>query len=522
MSGRNAKALPNRTERVLITVLIVIGVLVRLAALDRFPGGVNQDEAYSAYEAYCLLTDGMDSWGYRYPVYLTVWGSGQSALQSYLMMPFIALFGLKLWVFRLPQALCACLSLPVIYALLRRIQGRRTALIGLAFLAICPWHIMMARWGLDCNFAPGLLLMGLYFFVRGLDQPGYLIASGIAYGLSLYAYAAIWVVLPFMLLIHALYLLYVGKLRFNRSLVLGTLILGMMAVPLLLFLAVNWGLIEEVRLPFLSIPRMPLMRGSEVSFSRLYENVYRMVKTFLLQRDDMVWNASDEFGLYYHVSLPFMIAGGIALLVRTVRSLRSRQFDGAVLILVWLMLGAMQGCMIDGNVNRLNFLHFPLILCAVIGLDWMCGVLHGRWRWLGASVAAVYAVSFTLFIGYYFTSFQEKIDGWYDRGLDSALAYAQSCTDGDIRISDRISYPKILFYGRVEPKTFRETVVWRGEPGAFMSVESVDRYQFGSGEGGSDVSVLVADELGDELPEGTEVKVFGRIAVVCPADPVKN
>ena len=217
-----------------------------------------------------------------------------------------------------------------------------------------------------------------------------------------------------------------------------------------------------------------------------------------------------------------MLAGGIALLVRTFRSLRSRQFDGAVLILVWLLLGAMQGCMIDGNVNRLNFLHFPLILCAVIGLDWMCRVLHGRWRWLGASVAAVYAVSFTLFIGYYFTSFQEKIDGWYDRGLDSALAYAQSCTDGDIRISDRISYPKILFYGQIEPQTFRETVVWRGEPGAFMSVESVDRYQFGSGEVGSDVSVLVADELGDELPEGTEVKVFDRIAVVCPADPAKN
>jgi len=516
-----AESQTKKAERYLIAALMLIGMLVRLVALGQFPGGVNQDEAYSAYEAYCLLSDGMDSWGYRYPVYLTVWGSGQSALQSYLMVPMVALFGLELWAIRIPQAVNACISLPVIYALLKRLFDRRTALIGLAFLAICPWHMMMARWGLDCNFAPGLLLLGLCFFAKGVDHPKYYVLSGFAYGLSLYAYATIWVVLPFVLLFHGIYLGYVGKLKLSKALVLGVFILGVMALPLLMFLAVNWGIIEEIRLPFLSVPRMPMMRGNEVSFSNLYENTYRMVKTFLLQRDDMVWNASDEFGLYYHLSLPFMVIGGIVMLIRTAKSIANRQYDGSALILVWLAFGVIQGCLIDGNVNRLNFLHFPLILCAIMGLAWTEKKLRGRWKKLSVCIASAYGISFMLFAGFYFTGFQKQIDSWYDTGLEPALKYAQSMTDEEIRVSDKISYPKILFYGQIEPEVFRETVVWRGEPSAFMSMESVEGFRFGVDDTAmaGNVCILKADELGESLPEGMSVKVFDQIAVLHPADP---
>lgn len=510
-----------RAEAWLIAALTVIGVLVRVVALNRFPGGVNQDEAYSAYEAWCLLEDGMDSWGYRFPVYLTVWGSGQSALQSYLMAGMLALFGPTLWAVRIPIALSACLSLPVIHALLKRLFDRRTALIGLAFLAICPWHIMMARWGLDCNFAPGLILLGLLLFVKGSDNPKYYLASGFVYGLCLYAYATIWVVMPFLLLFHALYLLYVGELKFSRWLVAGVVMLGLMAAPLLLFLAVNWGVVPEIRTAFLSIPKMPQMRGDEVTFTHLYENVYRLVKTFLTQRDGMVWNASDEFGLYYHLSLPFMLLGGAVCLVRAVKSIKERKFDGSALILVWLALGILMGCMIDGNINRLNFLHFPIILCIVLGIARLTAWLKGKWRLLGGVIAAAYAVSFVLFTGYYFTDFQEKLGPAYDAGLEEALAYAKSVTDGEIVVSNEIIYPKILFYAQIEPKTFRETVVWRGEPGAFMRIDTVDRYRFGVNDASmtQGVCIVKAQELEGGLPEGAQAQVFGHVAVVHGADP---
>lgn len=39
-----------------------------------------------------------DSSGYRFPVYLTAWGSGMNALNTYLMIPFMAVFGAEVWV----------------------------------------------------------------------------------------------------------------------------------------------------------------------------------------------------------------------------------------------------------------------------------------------------------------------------------------------------------------------------------------------------------------------------------------
>ena len=514
----------HKAEKYLVFAFILIGVLVRLTALGQYPGGVNQDEAYSAYEAYCLLQDGMDSWGYKFPVYLTAWGSGMNALQSYLMMPLIAVFDLKLWVLRLPQALLASACLPALYALLKRLFDKKTALIGLAFLAICPWHISMARWGLESNLAPGMVLLGFLFFVLGCERPKYYVLSGLFYGLSLYAYATIWPVLPFMIALHSGYAAYTGKLKWNRWLLGGSLLLLLLALPLLLFLAVNWGIIEEIRTPLISVPRILQMRSSDISLDHLYENVYRMVKTFLLQRDDMVWNASNEFGLYYHLSLPFIVVGAVTCLWDAYKSIRSRRFSGHVLVLVWLLCGAALGCVIDGNVNRLNYLHFPLIICAVLGIRGVCTWISKRIKCFPAVLAFVYTISFILFTGFYFTDFQQKIASWYDIGLEPAHAYAQSLTEEEICVSDTISYPKILFYGQIEPDTFRDTVLWSGEPSAFMSMRAVEGYRFGVDEASlkESVCLMKADEIGDNLPEGTQVKFFDCIAVTWPADQVKN
>ena len=166
--------------------ILLVGFAVRLAALGELPCGLNQDEAYAAYNAWSLLHYGVDSAGYRNPVYLVAWGSGMNALETYLMMPFIALFGTDTFVLRLPQALVACLSLVCVYSLGRRTLGRGFALCALAVLATSPWHVMMSRWALESNLAPGFLLFGLYFFVRGMSSPRWLYASAAAYGLSLY------------------------------------------------------------------------------------------------------------------------------------------------------------------------------------------------------------------------------------------------------------------------------------------------------------------------------------------------
>ena len=43
---------------------LLIGIIARAVCLNSIPGGLNQDEAFGAYEAYSLLHYGTDSFGY--------------------------------------------------------------------------------------------------------------------------------------------------------------------------------------------------------------------------------------------------------------------------------------------------------------------------------------------------------------------------------------------------------------------------------------------------------------------------
>ena len=67
-----------------IYIIIGLAILTRFVGLGAFPGGTYTDEAYGAYASYALMTEGICDRGYVYPVYLVAWGSGMSALYSYL------------------------------------------------------------------------------------------------------------------------------------------------------------------------------------------------------------------------------------------------------------------------------------------------------------------------------------------------------------------------------------------------------------------------------------------------------
>ena len=104
---------------ILLFIIFLIGVLVRSFEFGSLPAGLNQDEAYAAYEAHSLLNYGVDSFGYAFPCYFISWGSGMNALESYLAIPFMAIFGSHVWAFRLPQLILSCIDLIAIYLLLK-------------------------------------------------------------------------------------------------------------------------------------------------------------------------------------------------------------------------------------------------------------------------------------------------------------------------------------------------------------------------------------------------------------------
>lgn len=458
-------------QRIMPILLLALGLAVRLYCFGKVPGGLNQDEAFAAYDAWCLLTSGRDSAGYRFPVYLSAWGSGMNALESYLMIPFMALFGTAEWVLRLPQLLVGCLSLWVAYDLTGRVKGERLALCFLGLLAICPWHIMLSRWALESNLAPGFLLFGLYFFVRGLENPRWLPVSAWMYGLSLYCYATIWPIVPLLLLLQLVYCR--KKLSVNPYSMAAVLLLLLLALPLLLFLAVNYGLMEEIRGGLLSIPRMLTMRAGEISLKSIPENLKNLSELLLRQSDGLYWNHAGGLGLIYHLSLPFFLLGLGAALRGLCRRKKEPRLEG--LMLIWLAGGILLGALLHVNVNRVNLIFIPLLFFSAYGIYFLWAKLGRSIPWV---MLAAYGGLFLGFGSFYFGEFADTIPYYFNDGLDAALEAVEE-RPGTVYLDDSVYYSQVLFYTKTDPKQFRETVVYKQYPASYLSARSFDRYVFG-------------------------------------------
>lgn len=79
----------NEKEQLCALLIILIGILIRIADFGNTPCGFNQDEAFAGYEAFSLLNYGIDSAGYHNPCYFVSWGSGMNVLESYIAIPFL-------------------------------------------------------------------------------------------------------------------------------------------------------------------------------------------------------------------------------------------------------------------------------------------------------------------------------------------------------------------------------------------------------------------------------------------------
>ncbi len=462
-----------KTEKAILFLIFFLGAFSRLYRFGIAPPGLNQDEAFAAYESWALLHYGVDSSLHPWPVYLTAWGSGMNALESYLMLPFLALFGVKTWVIRLPQLLLGLSSVPAAFLLGRRFSGTRGGLCAAAMVALCPWHILLSRWALESNMAPGLLLWGLVFFCRGLEDSRFLPLSALLYGLSLYVYSAIWPVMPLFL---GLMLLYAGPKPDRRLLIAGA-VLAALALPLVGFLAVNYGLRDEFSIGPFSVPKLVAARSNEISPANFAHNLRSALQILLHQSDGLKWNSPGCFGLFYPIALPFALLGLGDLARRLIVSLRERRFDPTVLLLLWLAAGILLTALISVNVNRMNFLLMPWALTVALGADALLRLL-GRYGKAGAVLLlTVLLIFFGCFERYYFTDYTVSLRGEFTEGWSEALDAAQE-HDGTVYVTRALHYPKLLLAAEVSPSDFNDSVIYEYYPAQYLSPKSFDRFVY--------------------------------------------
>ena len=499
-------------------IIIIFGIFVRIYEFGTLPAGLNQDEAYAGYEAFSLMKYGKDSFGYAFPCYFTAWGSGMNVLESYLAIPFIKLFGLSVFTFRLPQLICACISLPVFYLLLKEIFNKKYALAGLSVLAICPWHIMLSRWGLESNLAPAFLLFGFYFFVKGIRNNKFFILSAIMYGTALYTYAITWAVVPMTVGLCAAYLLITRQKLMWRYVITAASVLFVMAIPLILFVLVNNGYMEEIKTSFFSVPKMLVMRDSEISTKNLIDpNCWKSFwNVFYKQNDGLPWNSVGDFGMFGFISVPFLLLGIGKLIGVSVQKIKERIFSYELLILLAAFASAVCCLMLNSpNINRINSLHFYTLIFIAVGIgEAISWVKSGKY--LKYAIAVGYFFVFFSFCGTYYGAYNDQIGEYFNYGAGECIQYVKTLDVDSCAVDSSIFYSQVLFYDQTPVDEYIETVEYTNYPAAYLSVSSFAEYDFGVdyyNVGEYDAYIVKNDDADRFADAGYMVKLFGNYAV---------
>ena len=463
-------------KTLLIYIILVVGFLVRLIDIDRIPNAVHTDEASIGYEAYSVLNYGIDRNGKSIPVFLESWGSGQNALYMYIIMPFVKILGLSVLSVRLPMAIMGCISLIVLYKLLLKIDKSRIEIIGLAFFAITPWHIMKSRYGLESNVFPDFMFYAVYFIYVGLkESKNYKMYIGAVFlGLCSYAYGTSYYFLPIFVSILLVILIKRKEITIKNAIVFIGIIFTI-SLPIILMLFINHFNLEEIHIGKITIPRMEENRYEKLTvlfstknfINNIMTNLKNSLKMLLFQTDGFNANTLEFYGITYIFSLPLTIIG-------LIESFRKKE-DITTIFNIWFIVAISIILICIPNINRLNILYIPLIFYTIFGIYNITSWLN----WTKQLFILFYIVSFILFeITYFNTDFTKTYT--FINGVENVIKYTKSLDKEKIyfEYSFKEPYIYILFYNKEDTNEFVSTVKYKNNHKDFNSVEEFGKYKF--------------------------------------------
>lgn len=150
-----------------VILILIIGALLRLSFLEKFPPSLYWEEAALGYDAYSISQTGRDHHGNSWPIAaFKSFGDWKPSAYFYALAPFIKLFGLKAWVVRLPAALAGILIIFFSLNIARILFNKKIALLTAILVSISPWAILFSRAAWEVNLAVALLYGGIYFGLK--------------------------------------------------------------------------------------------------------------------------------------------------------------------------------------------------------------------------------------------------------------------------------------------------------------------------------------------------------------------
>jgi 4-amino-4-deoxy-L-arabinose transferase-like glycosyltransferase len=182
---------------------IAFALFLRLYGLTSFPPSLYWEEVALGYDAYSILKTGKDHHGDLLPIVaFESFGDWKPSGYFYIVVPFIAIFGLNEWAVRLPTVIAGILLIIGTAKLAK--QSGISPVLALAVGAISPWAIQFSRAGWEVMSASAMVVWANYLLLEAIYKDKikilYALLSVFLFAAAMYTYHATRLLVPLQLL----------------------------------------------------------------------------------------------------------------------------------------------------------------------------------------------------------------------------------------------------------------------------------------------------------------------------------
>lgn len=461
--------------------IIILGSLLRVIYLDKYPPALNWDEVSHGYNAYSILETGKDEWGQSFPLTnFRAYGDYPLPLNLYITAPFISLLGLNELSIRLPHAILGILTVIASYFLAFGVTKRKKLSLLVSLLtAIGPWYLFTSRFVLQSNLSVFLLISAMAAFFNREKKRYLLPLSIFLLGLSLFSYHTTRIFSPILLVaMLAIYrrdlVIIFKKDKTISALLVFLVVLFFLPLPYILskpdararsqqVFLINEAAVNEIVEARQSSNLSPLV--TRLIFNRPAYFMREFSKNYInyFSPDFLFFKGGTQYqfsipgkGLLYMINLPFFYLGLLYLFRKAKEGKKEYK-----LILTWLLLAPIPASM---TLEKLAVLRStPMLPLPELITAFGFFVILGQLKKSKVTVWVAYFIILTVSVGSYLTAYLNEYSTKYSwawqYGYKEVVHYAKNHYDDydKIIISKKYGEPHefFLFFWPWDPVQYR-------------------------------------------------------------------
>lgn len=232
----------------------------------------------------------------------------------------------------------------------------------------------------------------------------------------------------------------------------------LLAIPLMLMILVNNNVIDEINW-IITIPQLKEYRGSEISLSNIFKNIYIFISIFSIDKDPiLVYNSIPYFGTIYYFAIPFFLIGFIQGLKKLKLAFKNKKFEINSIFVFWFFSVLIcQLVILDPNINKANAIFVPILYFITTGIFFVCK----KKKEILIPIVLIFILNFMLFFNYYYYHYNEEHNNqfFFSTYYSEAIKFSKELGKSYVFIENDLTaqeYIYILLDNSISPYEYKE------------------------------------------------------------------